>query len=160
MCPCGISLPSQFCIICRVHILLRVLILVKVHASPSSRSSMKMSNRTGPSVEPILPVTGFQLNFVTTLWAQPFSQFSVLLIVCSTHPHINTLSMGISCETALKSLDTSRQKLSTPLPPVQASHFFIGLCKVGEAWLPLSKTVLTAPGGFPVIYVSGNYFQG
>lgn len=69
--------------------------LLRVDASPSFRSSMKMSNRTGLSTDPVLPVTGFQLNFVITLWAQPFSQFSIPLTVCSTHPHITSLSMGI-----------------------------------------------------------------
>jgi len=54
----------------------------------SSRSLMKMLNRTGPGIDPwgTPLVTGLQPDFmllITMLWAQPFSQFSVHLAVCS-----------------------------------------------------------------------------
>ncbi|KAK4825193.1 hypothetical protein QYF61_025121 [Mycteria americana] len=54
--------------------------LLRVHSIPSSRSLIKLLNRTGPKTEPCgTPlVTGRQLDlipFTTTLWAQPSSQF-------------------------------------------------------------------------------------
>ncbi|KAK4818658.1 hypothetical protein QYF61_017266 [Mycteria americana] len=54
--------------------------LLRVHSIPSSRSLIKMLNRTGPSTEPwgTPLVTGRQVDltpFTTTLWAQPCSQF-------------------------------------------------------------------------------------
>lgn len=57
--------------------------LLGVH---SAVSLMKMLNRIRPSINHRAPllVTGLQLDFkvlVTTLWAQPFDQFSVHLII-------------------------------------------------------------------------------
>ncbi|KAF1440525.1 Zinc finger RNA-binding protein, partial [Pygoscelis papua] len=56
--------------------------LWRVHSAPSSRSLMKVLNRTGPSIDPwcTLLVTSLQLGFIlliNTFWAWPFSQFSL-----------------------------------------------------------------------------------
>ncbi|KAK4806792.1 hypothetical protein QYF61_005588 [Mycteria americana] len=72
--------------------------LLRVHSAPSSRSLMKMLNRTGPSIDPWATplVTGIQLDFVpliATLWAQPFSQFSIHLTVCSSSPYFISFCM-------------------------------------------------------------------
>ncbi|KAK4807043.1 hypothetical protein QYF61_018384 [Mycteria americana] len=54
--------------------------LLRVHSIPSSRSLIKILNRTGPNTEPwgTPLVTGHQLDLTpvtTTLWARPSSQF-------------------------------------------------------------------------------------
>ncbi|KAM9656645.1 uncharacterized protein ACIBXB_008917 isoform 1-T1 [Morphnus guianensis] len=56
--------------------------LLRVHSNPSSKSSIKILNRTGPSTEPwgTPLVTSRQLDltpFTTTLWARPSSQFFI-----------------------------------------------------------------------------------
>ncbi|KAK4821248.1 hypothetical protein QYF61_016547 [Mycteria americana] len=66
-----INTPAQFGVICN---------LLRAHSIPSSRSLIKILNRTGPKTEPwgTPLVTGCQLDltpFTTTLWAQPSSQF-------------------------------------------------------------------------------------
>ncbi|KAK4827472.1 hypothetical protein QYF61_018708 [Mycteria americana] len=54
--------------------------LLRAHSIPSSRSSIKILNKSGPKTEPwgTPLVTGCQLDltpFTTTLWVQPSSQF-------------------------------------------------------------------------------------
>ncbi|KAK4826053.1 hypothetical protein QYF61_004168 [Mycteria americana] len=65
--------------------------LLRVHSIPSSRSLIKILNRTGPNSEPwgTALVTGRQLDltpFTTTLWAWPSSQFFTQQRILSAIP--------------------------------------------------------------------------
>ena len=61
--------------------------LLRIHSAPLSRSVMKIIKRIRSSIDPQCTlVTDLQLDFVpliTTLWARPFSQFSIHLTVSS-----------------------------------------------------------------------------
>ncbi|KAK4807192.1 hypothetical protein QYF61_024312 [Mycteria americana] len=85
--------------------LLNLMRVLSAHFCSLSRSLWMAAQPSGISANPpsfvndprdTLLVTGLQLDFVpliTTLWAQPFSQFSVHLTVCSSSPYINSFSM-------------------------------------------------------------------
>ncbi|KAK4828429.1 LOW QUALITY PROTEIN: hypothetical protein QYF61_026525 [Mycteria americana] len=65
--------------------------LLRARSIPSSRSLIKILNKTGPKTEPwgTPLVTGRQLDlvpFTTTLWAQPSSQFFTQQIVHPSKP--------------------------------------------------------------------------
>jgi len=78
---------------------------------PSSRSSIKILNRTGPSTNPwgTPLVTGRQLDltpFTTTLWARPSSQFLTQSRVYLSKPRTASLCRRILWETVSKALLT------------------------------------------------------
>lgn len=65
--------------------------LLRIHPDPSSKSLMKMLNRTVTSTD--LIIYWFQADsvlLITTPWDQPFSHY-----LCSPSPHFNSLSMKI-----------------------------------------------------------------
>ena len=77
---------------------------------PSSRSSVKILNRTGPSTDPwgTPLVTGRQLDltpFATTLWAQPSSQFLTQPRVHLSKPRTASFCRRILWETVSKAVD-------------------------------------------------------
>jgi len=87
--------------------------LLRVHSVPSSRSLMKMLNRTGPSTDPwgTPLVSSLKLDFmsqITTLWGWLFSSFSVHLTVCSSSPYFNSFSMRLLWKTVSAALLESR----------------------------------------------------
>ena len=80
--------------------------LLRVHSVPLSRSLMKMSDSTSPSIDPWL-VTGLQLDFmvlITICYVWQFSQFSVHLAVHLTSPYLISLSMRMLWETMPEAL--------------------------------------------------------
>ncbi|GAB0181629.1 hypothetical protein GRJ2_000628200 [Grus japonensis] len=120
---------SRFCVISK---------LAGLHSAPSSRSLMKILNRTGPSIDPWTTplVTGLQLDFVpliTTLWAWPFSRFSIHLIVCLSSPYINKFYEDL-IGNSIKGL-TEMQVDNIHCSPLiyQASHFVVEVYQAGEA---------------------------
>lgn len=91
---------------------------------------MKRLNSTGPSTDPWGSplVTGLQLDFVpwiTTLQAQPFSQFSVPL----------TATYQFTCEDIMGALLKSKQTTSTHFSALihLVSHLIFEVYQVGEA---------------------------
>lgn len=72
-----------------------------------------MLNRTGPSIDSwgTSLVTGLLLDLVpltTTLWIQPFRQFSTHLNTCSSTPYINSFSRRIRWKTVSKAFSKPR----------------------------------------------------
>ncbi|CAN0178455.1 unnamed protein product, partial [Bubo scandiacus] len=81
----------------------------RVLSIPSSRSSIKMLNRSGPKTEPwgTPLVTGRQLELTpltTTLWARPSSQFFIQRSVCPSKPQAASFTKRMLWETVSKSL--------------------------------------------------------
>jgi len=91
--------------------------LLRVCPMPSSRSLIKISNRTGLSIDPwgTPLVTGHQLvltPFTTTLWNRPSSQFLTQPKVYLSKPWAASFSRRILSETVLKALLKSSYTMS------------------------------------------------
>ncbi|KAK4828728.1 hypothetical protein QYF61_000719 [Mycteria americana] len=108
--------------------------LLKVHSAPTSRSLMKMLNRTEPSTDSwgTLLVTGLQLDclpLITTLRTQPVSPFSIqLLIQPIFHQLLYEDLMGDSVK-GLAEVQVDRIYCSPLI--YQASHFIIEGYQIG-----------------------------
>ncbi|KAK4831590.1 hypothetical protein QYF61_018350 [Mycteria americana] len=122
-----ISHSSQFCVISK---------LAEGTLCPSSRSLMKMLNRMRPNIDPWATplVTGLQLDFMpltTTLWAWPFSQFSVHLTIASSSPYFHWLLYKDLMGDSVKGLTEVRVDNVHCSPLIyQASHFITEVYQV------------------------------
>lgn len=118
--------------------------LMRVHSALSPRFLIKILNSIALCIDPwgTTLVIGFQLDFlllITTLWAYLFSQFSVHLTVYSSASLWG--SYGRQCWKLYRSAGRQHPLLSPNLPSQSFHHRGY---QVGQPWLPLGESVLTA----------------
>ena len=134
--------------------------LVRLHSVPSSRSLMKVLNRTGPSIYswgPLL-VTGLQLDFVpliTTLWAWPFSQFSIHVSVCMISICQQLIYEDLTGHSVSGLPEVKTDPMHCSHLVCRASYFIVEVYQVGQAWLPCWESMLTSWSQLLVLHMPG-----
>ena len=138
--------------------------LLRMHSAPLSRSLMKMLYTTASSINPwsMILLTDMQLDFmplVTTLWTQPYSQFSVHLTVYLSSSILHQLACEEVAGDSVKRLTKVNRNNIHSSPLIRgASHLITEGYQVGQACFSLCKSMLTTPQSLLARCMSGNGF--